>query len=213
MGRWCRCCRSSTRAAAGPRDWQPADACSSPHCDSKPPLGNRARCFPDTTVIGAGSETPASVGSETLITLSRCCHLKSPIGTVLAGGGYWNSVQISAVRARHRCPGSDQERQAHRAAHALTAPRRRGPTDRADRRSTEGRAAYRRRQQIVEPVFAHTKFLRRIEALQRRGWSPAAAPPQAFSAELPQLVARGQEVVGRTRAAASKRDSGSTCVL
>src|SRR5215218_4713000 len=44
-------------------------------------------------------------------------------------------------------------------------------------------------------------------------WSPAAAPPQAFSAELPRLVARGQEVVGRTGAAASKRDSASACVL
>ncbi len=33
----------------------------------------------------------------------------------------------------------------------------------------EGQALYRRRQQIVEPVFAHTKHTRRITRFSRRG--------------------------------------------
>jgi len=57
----------------------------------------------------------------------------------------------------------------------------------------------------------HVSATHRSAATPR--WSPAAAPPQAFSAELPRLVARGQKVVGRTGAAASKRDSASACVL
>ena len=35
--------------------------------------------------------------------------------------------------------------------------------------SAEGQARYRRRQQIVEPVFANIKFLRRIDRFHRRG--------------------------------------------
>jgi hypothetical protein len=33
----------------------------------------------------------------------------------------------------------------------------------------EGRALYRRRTQIIEPVFAHIKVLRRADRFQRRG--------------------------------------------
>jgi hypothetical protein len=32
-----------------------------------------------------------------------------------------------------------------------------------------GRALYRKRQGIIEPVFGHTKFNRRIDRFQRRG--------------------------------------------
>jgi Transposase DDE domain len=39
----------------------------------------------------------------------------------------------------------------------------------------EGQAVYRRRQQIVEPVFAHTKVLRRIDRFQRRGLAACRA--------------------------------------
>jgi hypothetical protein len=35
--------------------------------------------------------------------------------------------------------------------------------------SPEGQALYRRRQQIVEPVFAHTKYIRRADRFLRRG--------------------------------------------
>ena len=39
----------------------------------------------------------------------------------------------------------------------------------------EGQALYRRRQQIVEPVFANTKFIRRIDRFQRRGLAACQA--------------------------------------
>ena len=96
--------------------------------------------------------------------------IEDPIGTVLADGGYWNTPQIRNVRARHidvLIPSKDRRR---------AKPRTLGPpqSDEADRIETildtpEGQALYRRRQQIVEPVFANTKFLRRIDRFQRRG--------------------------------------------
>jgi hypothetical protein len=63
-----------------------------------------------------------------------------------------------------------------------TAPRRLSPRQGPEARrierildTPEGQALYRRRQQIVEPVFAHTKILRRIDRFQRRGLAACAA--------------------------------------
>jgi hypothetical protein len=39
----------------------------------------------------------------------------------------------------------------------------------------EGQALYRRRQQIVEPVFANTKFIRKANRFQRRGLAACRA--------------------------------------
>jgi hypothetical protein len=39
----------------------------------------------------------------------------------------------------------------------------------------DGAALYRRRQQLIEPVFAQTKFLRRIDRFQRRGLAACRA--------------------------------------
>jgi transposase len=96
--------------------------------------------------------------------------IEEPIGTILADGGYWNTAQIRDVRARYidvLIPSKDRKR---------TKPRTLGPpqSDEADRieamlDTPGGQALYRRRQQIVEPVFANTKFLRRIDRFQRRG--------------------------------------------
>ncbi len=49
--------------------------------------------------------------------------------------------------------------------HALKAER----IDRLLETPPEGAALYRRCQQVIEPVIAHTKFLRRIDRFQRRG--------------------------------------------
>jgi hypothetical protein len=38
-----------------------------------------------------------------------------------------------------------------------------------------GKTRYRKRQETVEPVFAHTKFNRRFDRFQRRGRSAARA--------------------------------------
>jgi transposase len=109
--------------------------------------------------------------------------IDQPIGTVLADGGYWNSPQITDVRARGidvLVPTKNAKR---------TEPRRLSPRqgDEAERieqilDSDAGRALYRRRQQIVEPVFAHTKFLRRIDRFQRRGLLACQAEWQLIAA-------------------------------
>ncbi len=96
--------------------------------------------------------------------------IEEPIGTVLADGGYWNSPQISEVRARRidvLIPAKSRKR---------TKPRKNAPPQSEEAHrveaildTPEGQELYRRRQQIVEPVFANTKYLRRIDRFQRRG--------------------------------------------
>lgn len=105
------------------------------------------------------------------------------IGWVLADGGYWNSAAITEARdtgAEVLIPTRDPHR---------TRPRKyrpqQGPeaerieailaTDAGDRR-------YRRRKQIVEPVFAHIKHLRGITRLSRRGLTAARAEWQLIAA-------------------------------
>jgi hypothetical protein len=95
---------------------------------------------------------------------------EEPIGTILADGGYWNSPQIATTRARQievLIPTKNSRR---------TAPRKLSPRQGEEARrieailhTPEGQARYRRRQQIVEPVFANIKYLRRIDRFQRRG--------------------------------------------
>jgi Transposase DDE domain len=95
---------------------------------------------------------------------------KQPIGIVLADGGSWNSPAISEVRRQGTdllVPTQDRRR---------TAPRKLSPRQGEEARRIEavmsipeGRALYRRRQQIVEPVFAHTKVIRRSDRFLRRG--------------------------------------------
>jgi transposase-like protein DUF772/DDE family transposase len=96
--------------------------------------------------------------------------LGEPIGTVVADGGYWNHAAIVAVRGGGTdvlIPTFDRLRTRPRA----LAPRQ-GPEARrieAALARPEGRARYRRRQQLVEPVFAHIKVLRRAARFLRRG--------------------------------------------
>jgi transposase len=89
------------------------------------------------------------------------------IGTVLADSGYWNAAQVRELQAN----GVD----------LLVQPRPYKPDSRlkstnplarrmAEQLSTgQGAVDYRRRQQIVEPVFAHIKHLRGITRVLRRG--------------------------------------------
>jgi transposase len=92
------------------------------------------------------------------------------IGIVLADGGYWNSPAISNVRRQGTAvlvPTRDRRR---------TAPRRLSPRQGEEAERIEkvlstpaGQQLYRRRQQIVEPVFAQTKVIRRSDRFLRRG--------------------------------------------
>lgn len=103
---------------------------------------------------------------------------------VLADAGYWSSPQIAAL--------SDQGVQAivpTKAAATPNKPRkvaaRQGPEARRIEETLDtpdGAALYRQRQQIIEPVFANTKFLRRIDRFQRRGLQACRAEWQLIAA-------------------------------
>ena len=109
--------------------------------------------------------------------------IREPIGIVLADGGYWNSPAIGEVRGQGievLIPTQDRRR---------TAPRKLSARQGEEARRIEavlsrpdGQALYRRRQQIVEPVFAHTKFIRRSDRFLRRGLAACQAEWQLIAA-------------------------------
>lgn len=113
----------------------------------------------------------------------REAGVEEPIGIVLADGGYWNSPQISEVRRDGidvLVPIENRSR---------TAPRKLSARQGAEAQrieavlsKPEGQALYRRRQQIVEPVFANTKFIRRADRFLRRGLIACQAEWQLIAA-------------------------------
>jgi transposase len=113
----------------------------------------------------------------------RKAGIDAPIGIVLADGGYWNSPAISEVRGQGidvLIPTHDRKR---------TRPRRLAPRQGEEARrieavlsTREGQTLYRRRQQIVEPVFAHTKYIRRADRFLRRGLAACQAEWQLIAA-------------------------------
>lgn len=113
----------------------------------------------------------------------REAGIEEPIGTVLADGGYWNSPQITEVREQGidvLVPIENRSRTAPRklsARQGLEAQRIEAVLSRP-----EGQALYRRRQQIVEPVFANTKFIRRADRFLRRGLAACQAELQLIAA-------------------------------
>ena len=115
-------------------------------------------------MIGAAIDTLTAAGINT------------KLDTVLADGGYWNSSQITRLREQGLQP-IVPTKSGIRSKPRTLSPRQGPEAERIDRllETDAGRALYRRRQQIVEPVFAHTKVLRRIDRFQRRGLAPCAA--------------------------------------
>jgi transposase len=113
----------------------------------------------------------------------REAGIEEPIGIVLADGGYWNSPAIGEVRRQGidvLVPTQDRRR---------SRPRKLSPRQGDEARrieavlsKPEGQALYRRRQQIVEPVFAHTKCIRRTDRFLRRGLAACQAEWQLIAA-------------------------------
>lgn len=100
----------------------------------------------------------------------REAGVEEPIGTVHADGGYWSSPGIGEVRGRGidvLVPTEDRRRSKPRKLSARQGPE--AQRIEAVLSRPEGQALYRRRQQIVEPVFANTKFVRRADRIPRRG--------------------------------------------
>jgi hypothetical protein len=96
--------------------------------------------------------------------------ITEPLQVVLADAGYWSSPQIAELKE------SNIEAIVPTKAAARSTPRQKAPRQGPEAKrieellgTTEGAALYRKRQQIIEPIFAHTKFLRRIDRFHRRG--------------------------------------------
>jgi transposase len=99
-----------------------------------------------------------------------------PLEVVLADGGYWNSRQITTLRGQGIQP-IVPTKAADRTQPRTLSPRQGPEAKRIEQllQTPEGAALYRRRQQIIEPVFANTKFLRGIDRFQRRGLAACRA--------------------------------------
>jgi len=93
---------------------------------------------------------------------------------VLADGGYWNHDDIATARQSTVVviPTSDPHntQRKHK-------PRQGPEADRSNKilATTAGKRLYRRRAELVEPVFAHTKHTRRITRFSRRGHTAVRA--------------------------------------
>jgi transposase len=93
---------------------------------------------------------------------------------VLADGGYWNHDDIATARQSTvvviptRDPHNKRRKQR---------PRQGPEADRINKilATTAGKRLYRRRAELVEPVFAHTKHTRRITRFSRRGHTAVRA--------------------------------------
>ena len=107
----------------------------------------------------------------------RAAGIDQQPGVVLADAGYWNAPQIEAVVAS----GSQVLVNPDASARATRTAQQRKLRD---KRVTglyahmqrvmlaeHGSALYARRQPMVEPVFAHTKVIRRADRFQRRGFA------------------------------------------
>jgi transposase len=91
------------------------------------------------------------------------------IKCVLADGGYWNHDQIAAAQATTSAvivATSDPHN-----TRRTRAPKQGPEADRINRilATAAGRRLYRRRAELVEPVYAHTKHTRAITRFSRRG--------------------------------------------
>ena len=105
-----------------------------------------------------------------------------PIKCVLADAGYWNHDEIAAVQATTAAvviPTSDRHNTKR-----TRAPKQGPQAERINKilATRAGRRLYRRRAELVEPVFAHTKHTRGIDRFSRRGIDAVQAEWQLIAA-------------------------------
>jgi transposase len=121
----------------------------------------------DVTLGGPDQGLLAPLAERTLAELERAGI--DPPAVLLADAGYWNGPQIESLRKAGIdalvAPDSQVKRgpPAHRPAAPLAAELR------ARLDSDEGRALYRKRQRIIEPIFGQTKANRGIDRFLCRG--------------------------------------------
>jgi Transposase DDE domain len=121
----------------------------------------------DVTIGGPDQGKLQALAERTLTELERAGA--DPPAVVLADAGYWNGPQIGALRERGIDALVAPDRQNGRGSPARRpqAPlaaelRKRLDTD-------EGRALYRKRQRIIEPIFGQTKANRGFDRFLCRG--------------------------------------------
>jgi Transposase domain (DUF772)/Transposase DDE domain len=95
---------------------------------------------------------------------------------VLADGGYWNHDDIAKVR-QSKTTVVIPTRDPHHKGARKKAPHQGPEADRINKilATAAGKRLYRRRAELVEPVFAHTKHTRRIIRFSRRGHTAVRA--------------------------------------
>ena len=137
----------------------------------------------------------------------RCVRELEQIGVserpelVVADAGYWHQAQMETIVNRGvkvLVPPDSRKRKGAR-------PGWRGGAYAFMRRVLQtdaGRELYRKRQAMIEPVFGHTKFNRRIDRFQRRGRSACRSEWWLITApQLPQAPPAPDRAYGRLRAA------------
>ena len=106
----------------------------------------------------------------------RAVEHAQKIKCVLADGGYWNHDDIAKVRQSKTTvviPTGDPHHKGPR----KKAPHQGLEADRINKilATAAGKRLYRRRAELVEPVFAHTKHTRAIARFSRRGHTAVRA--------------------------------------
>jgi len=122
----------------------------------------------DVTAQANDSHQLAPMLQRARVNLDTVGHL-GRIECVLADGGYWHHDQIAELGADGTLvvlPTHDPHTRQRRRA-PLQGPEAERIRTRLD--TKPGRALYRRRAELVEPVFAHTKHTRQITRFTRRG--------------------------------------------
>jgi transposase len=128
----------------------------------------------DGQVILATRATDCATDHGQLVAMTEAARgaltaagIQTKITQVLADSGYWNVAHVTKLQADGLDvlvqPRPYKPESTLKSTHPLAATM----TDRLA--SSEGSRSYRRRQQIVEPVFAHIKHLRGITRVLRRG--------------------------------------------
>ena len=127
----------------------------------------------DVTTSPNDSHQLLAMLQATRANLEQVGH-RQRIKCVLADGGYWNHDDIATARQSTVVviPTSDPHHTQRK-----QRPRQGPEADRINKilASAAGKRLYRRRAELVEPVFAHTKHTRRITRFSRRGHTAVRA--------------------------------------
>jgi Transposase DDE domain len=142
--------------------------CSGAQSTSRPSCSSSRR-RPDTGASSPGHAPRALVVRAEL----QSAGVSEPIGTGLTDAGYWHQRQMDSITSRGIAllipPDADRRKGAQQrnwTGGAYDVMRRVLATE-------AGAERYRKRQAMIEPVFGHTKFNRKIDMFHRRGRSAA----------------------------------------